>query len=237
MTSETGSILEMRSKMGQPLSWGTIAGGMLLMLYISYHFGFSRGHTHGSEQPVEIAVEPQELQRLKAENAQLKQHVMAIEQQFEIVEAAKKNLEQYLQIVEKNNTEMTQDLAIVHSVKKTQPAKAALKIAHFQLFPTEHPQTFRYMLLLSREALGAYASRGTVSMTIQGRVGAKLIFLPVKYEDAVQVNGLAFQCQDFQELSGELSLPAQFEPMEVLFKLRTDQGEELPQQVFPWQIV
>jgi hypothetical protein len=226
----------MKDKMGEQISWGTVGGAILLVLYMSYHYGYSRGSSAPITPSNALPAEGADIDSLKAENAQLKEQWLATQQQYQITLEAKKNLEAYLMLVEKNNAAMTRDLAIVHTVKGPLEPKAEFKIAHFQIFPTQQTRTFRYMLLLTRQGPGsARSERGSVSMVIQGRMGKKLIFLPVKYEESVHIDGLGFQCQDVQELLGELTLPAQFEPMEVLFKIRTDEGGEQSQQVFPWQ--
>jgi hypothetical protein len=73
-------------------------------------------------------------------------------------------------------------------------------------------------------------------MTILGRIGKKSIFLPVRYENSVKVDGLGFKLRDFHEFAGELSLPAGFIPEAVSFKIASENGKLNTQQQFPWKI-
>lgn len=243
MTSEIGTIAPLSSGSRGQLSWGTVIGVLLLGLYLSYQYGYSQGQSAENHPAPLPAKEAELVARLKTENTEFKQRWLATEQQYQTTLEAKIQLENYLKTMEKNNARMTRDMALnpmplpASTPPSTAPTtKATFNVTHFQIFPTYEANSFRYMLLLTRKTQSSDFVTGVVSMTIQGRMGNKLIFIPVKYGEHNEIDGLAFHCQEFQELSGELTLPEGFEPMEVILKVQIPGGIAHKQQIFPWQL-
>ena len=147
---------------------------------------------------------------------------------------AKKNLADYLKLLQKNNAQLTKDMAIYHHVNGALPKRQSLQISGFQIFNTTKTNTFRYSILLAKQQSTTDIIQGTLNMTILGRLGKKSIFLPVRYENSVKVDGLSFKLKDFHEFAGELTLPAGFVPDEVSFKIATNHGKLT--QEYPWKL-
>lgn len=236
MTSEIGTITPERSGGKAQISWGTIIGVLLLSLYLSYQFGFVRGQSADHHEPVSFHSDAQTITRLQTENAALKKQQETATQQLQAAVAAQTKLTEYLKVVEKNNAEMARDLALSHTAKAPVTPKVFMHISNFKVLPTMDAKTFRYLLTVSRDVPGTDPVKGIVNMTLHGRVGNKMLFIPVKYGDNVQFNGLAFDCVETQDLSGELSLPAQFEPLEVILQVQIPDGLNHQQQSFAWQL-
>lgn len=233
MTSEIQSISS--GEGGKtPLSWGTIAGIGLLALYLCYQFGFVRGQAADNPGTVTFHSDSQTITQLKAENAALTQKQAEMAAELQSLQAQKEQLEVYLMEVKKNNAQMARDLALTFTPKETVTAKAFMHISDFKVYPTSHPQTYRYVFSVTRDIPSTQKIKGVVQMTLQGRVGNKMLFIPVKYDDNSESNGLQFECAASQNLSGELTLPAQFEPLKVVLQVHIPGGLIHQQQSFAW---
>lgn len=168
------------------------------------------------------------------ENNQLRQKLLVLERNYQIQQEAKKNLAHHLKVLQEQNTELTRDMALYQTIAGTSSVGQGLQIKAFQVFRMPEPNTFRYLLVLSKQAAPQKYAKGAVMMTILGMINDKPIHLPVKYVDSGRDDGLAFKFRHFQELTGELSFPEGFVPQGVLFQVNPDSEWPHLQQQFPW---
>ncbi len=215
---------------------GTCLACMALAAIVSYKTGVSRGVVIVGDDPNGMSLHEQ-LQSLKAQNADLKRHLVHMERNYHIQVEAKKNLAEHLKTLQQHNSELTQNVTLYQSVTGTRLTQQSVNIKAFQVYPTATKNAFRYLVVLTKEMSGRELIQGGVSMTIIGRIGEQPIFLPVKYVNSGRQDGLAFRFRHFQELSGELSFPENFVPEEVLFKVKPDKGAVPLEQKMPWSLV
>lgn len=204
------------------VSWATLLVLVGVALVVSYKFTFITGKKQINELRAQIeslSLEKEKLELLRINT--VRDYQRALE--------AQKNLGNYLHSLQRQNTELTQDVALYQTVSG-KSWDQTVQIKTFQIFLTKDPQTFRYALMLSRKAAGQETLHGKLLMRILGRIGDMAIEIPVNY---VNSSGLKFKFTHFQELTGELALPQGFEPQQVLFKL-TQEGWPDSEQTFPW---
>jgi hypothetical protein len=205
-----------------------------IILFLCYKTGFFSGTSQGHQRESEVEKLKDVVNELKKENQQLQQKLIFLERDYQIQSETRKNLGNHLKLLHEQNAELTKDMALYQTIAGTSSVSQGLQIKAFQVFGTEQAQTFRYLLVLSKQSAPQKYAMGAVTMTILGRIGEKSIQLPVKYVDSQREDGLAFKFRHFQELTGELSFPEQFIPDAVFFQVNPD--EEWPhfQQQFPW---
>ncbi len=139
--------------------------------------------------------------------------------------------------MQEHNAELTQNIALYQTVKGTPFPQQGVLIKTFQITSASEPQSFRYSVVLAKKSSGQELVHGAVTMVIMGKIEDKAILLPVKYVDSGREDGLAFQFRHFQELKGELGLPKNFIPEEIVLRITPDTGAAPVQQSFPWVLV
>lgn len=218
------------------VSLGTLFGVISIVLYFSYNAGFLSGKTKVPElQNVDPKVRDF-VAELQKENTTLKQKIIIAERNYQIHVEAQKALGNHLKSLQQQNTELMRDMALYQTIAGTPATGQGLEIKAFHLYTTEEPNTFRYLLVLSKQAAAQKYVQGAVKMTIMGHIGQQAIQLPVKYVDSTREDGLAFKFRHLQELAGELSFPEQFMPEEVVFQVTPDKDWPTLSQNFPWSI-
>lgn len=219
------------------LSKGTVLLLVLGLCFGSFKAGewFTLGHDQKLSQ--EYTATQKLMVQVQNENADLVKKLNSAERNFQIQLEAKKNLVNHLKILQDYNAELTQNMSLYQTVAGTPSrSKQGVLVKNFQVHPASEPQTFRYSVLLAKKVSGQEMVQGAVSMVITGKIGDKSILLPVKYVNSGREDGLPFQFQHFQELSGELGLPKDFIAQEVLFKIKPDKGLPSLRQQFPWMV-
>lgn len=219
-------LMKWRRKRPSWISWIALMG---LCALLSYHLSALQQKKQNALLTLQIRDFKQQIDGMKSEKEKLTQELMNSSRHYQMALEAQKNLGNYLNSLQKQNTELTQDVTLYQTVSG-KSWNQTVQIKTFQIFLSNEPNTFRYSLMLSRKAAGQGILQGTVLMTILGKMGETVIEIPVKY---INAHGLTFKFTHFQELSGELALPQGFEPQEVFFKLSQPGWPDL-RQSFPW---
>jgi len=209
-------------------SLGSILVLAVIACVVCYKTGFNKG-----EAGLKSAQE--QLSQLGTEKIHLQQQLKMTQQNYHIQVEAKKNLTNHLRSLQETNSELTENIDLYQTVSGKSDL-VAVQMKAFQIYPTNTPQTFRYSIVLSNLDPARTSIHGAVSLVIVGNVGEKILFLPVKYVNSGSKEGLPFQFQHLQELSGELTLPPTFVAKEVLVKAQFENGIEQLERSFPWTV-
>ncbi len=213
---------------------GTLFGVITIVLVVSYNAGFLSGKTKVPElQDVSQEVKNYVVQ-LQKENTTLQKDLIAVKRDSQIHVEAQKTLGNHLKTLQQQNIELKRDMALYQTIAGNKAENQGLEIKSFQIFESERPNTFRYLLILSKQAAPQKYVEGAVKMVILGKIGDKPIELPVKYVDPNRTDGLGFKFRHLQELAGELTFPDQFVPEGVEFRVSPDKDWPQLQRHFAW---
>ncbi|MGE3320344.1 MAG: DUF6776 family protein [Candidatus Berkiella sp.] len=215
------------------LSIGTCLVMLIIVGFVTYRAGLKAKKIQEQSVTTQSALLEQ-VKQLSDENARIQKELIIAKRNFEIESEAKKNLGGYLRTLQANNAELSQHMNLYQTVSGTVP-KQGVQIKNFQVFPNGQ-DSYRYLVVLSKQFASAEHIEGLVTMVIIGRVGDKTMLLPVKYVNSGSNDGLSFKFRYLQELSGELSLPPQFVAQSVLVTLKPERGWPTVQQQFPWSV-
>ncbi len=213
---------------------GTLFGVITIVLVVSYNAGFLSGKTKVPElQDVSQEVKNYVVQ-LQKENNQLQKDLIAAKRNSQIQVEAQKTLGNHIKTLQQQNTELKRDMALYQTIAGNKAENQGLEIKSFQIYESEKPNTYRYLLILSKQAAPQKYVEGAVKMVILGRIGDKSIELPVKYVDPNRTDGLGFKFRHLQELAGELTFPDRFVPEGVQFQVTPDKEWPQLQRHFAW---
>ncbi len=214
---------------------GSVFGIIAIVLFVSYNAGYLSGKTSQAEQPVPTTMPISDtMADLQKENNNLQKELLSAKQNFEIQAQAQKNLNNDLMALQQKNTELTRDMALYQSLAKSPTHTQGVEIKSFQIFQAEESNSYRYLIILSKQVAPQTFVQGALRMVIQGKIGDRTVELPVKYVDSTRADGLGFKFRHLQELAGELSFPEQFVPEGVQFSVVPDKDWPQFQRHFSW---
>ncbi len=224
----------LRNRPRRRVTLGTLFGVITIVLFVSYNAGFMSGKTTAPElKDVSQEVKNYVVQ-LQKENNQLQKDLIFAKSNAQIHVEAQKTLGNHIKTLQQQNTDLKRDMALYQTIAGNKAENQGLEIKSFQIFESEKPNTYRYLLILSKQAAPQKYVEGAVKMVILGKIGDKPIELPVKYVDPTRTDGLGFKFRHLQELAGELSFPDQFVPEGVQFRVTPDKEWPQLQRHFAW---
>lgn len=156
-------------------------------------------------------------------------------QNYQIQLEAKKRLTEHLKQVEAKNLELSKKLSLYDRLTQNEASLPLVKINTLQLFSTKMPHKYRYVVGLAKETPDPSLVKGALAMTIMGKIGEQDLLLPVKYVESDRKEGIGYAFRHFQELSGEITLPAQFKAAAIQLRVKSDDNAVEKEQVFSWQ--
>lgn len=167
-----------------------------------------------------------------------KRECLKIEHNYKIQLEAKKKLAEHLSLLEKENAELSQKLMLYQRLTQNDSKPCMVKVKAFRVFSTSQSNTFRYVVVLTKEVSDQVLTKGEIMMTVVGKIGDQCLHLPVKYINSdQQKEGLGFKFRHFQELNGEIVFPEHFVAKEILFKVKPEQGAAMAEQTLPWHVL
>ncbi|MBS0288144.1 MAG: hypothetical protein JSR17_12670 [Proteobacteria bacterium] len=233
MIEQSPIVKLLKQRPRRRVTLGTLFGIITLVLFVSYNAGFLSGKTttpEATSSPQAQAL----IEAAQKENSELQKELISAKRNYEIQLEAQKSLNLQLIELQQKNTELTRDMALYQTLAKSPQSAQGLEIKSFQIFATDTPNTYRYLIILSKQVSPQKFVQGAVKMVIQGKIGTKHIELPVKYVDSTREDGLGFKFRHLQELAGELSFPPEFVPEGVHFSVIPDKDWPQFQRHFSW---
>ncbi len=190
--------------------------------------------------PVEIEPLYRQINALQNKNNSLVGALALARRSAEIDAEAAKELQITLSEREKEMRDLREELNFLRSMVSPEETKPGLGIRSFVLRATGKSRHYAFKLVLIRVGKSDRVEviKGLVKIRVQGREGGKHKTLSWEGMTASGTNRLRFNFQFFQRLSGELILPDNFEPENVLVKAEPSSQKYPPfQKIYAWASV
>ena len=178
-----------------------------------------------------IASAEQTQETLREENAKLKAGLTQAERQLQIDKSAYAEIREMLESSNSQITELHNEIKFYRSIISPEDGKSGVRIQDFQLSDASTEQV-RYKLVLIQALQHGKDFSGMVKFEIKGSDNgmAKVIDMSEHGVDPVSV-----KFKYFQNLSGTLSLPAGFQPLEIKVSVSADKRRTpVLEQWYPW---
>lgn len=199
-----------------------IAGAAALALALAWAlYALGRAQAPGNYQTYQVAQQRLETERkrltqenraLKTENRSLTERMVALERSSDIDTAAGGELRQALTDLQAQVAESKKELAFYRGILSPEEAKAGVRVQQFSLHKTKKARTYTFDLVLIQSARQDKRVSGEVKIRVDGLRKNEAISLTW---DDVQLDSkpnIVFSFKYFQELSGTLRVPADFDP-------------------------
>jgi hypothetical protein len=196
-----------------------VLGVLLLTFWVGKKYGSNVSYKEADKVFAQMKFN---LAQKQAENNSLAQQLAMNTQQVLLQEETLLNLRAYVEGLQSEHASMIQDANIYQSIMQDKSKTSNLTIRKFKLYATPNNKTVRYSLILSKIGVSDDIANGNVDLAVHGKLGDKLLSLPVKHFNLPEENSLNYNFKQFQELSGELSIPDNFIPTHVSVRVHPE---------------
>lgn len=198
--------------------------GLIVLLLIAFSEGALLGHYLGSKQGKQSAAELSsqaaaaqgklraQLQAVSNENVQLKEQMVILESSSKVDRLAVLDAQTAMAEMQKQLSEAKQEVDLYRRIGSAEKPEQTLSIQDFQIV---RDTGLQYRLTLSQGVGQPKEVAGTVEIAIVGRMNSEQRILTLKDFDKEHSEGLTFQFQYFQLLSGSIDWPQAFVPESV----------------------
>ena len=208
------------------LRWALIAAGVLLLIALLagvYRWAWSTAggdwrkaraaQSALSEQRASLA---EQVETLGKDNQALRAQLAYLEQSGSIDSMACDTLRESLLEMESELATAREQIAFYRGIVSPEDAKAGIRIQSMRLTPLDRERVFAYKLVLIQAMRHDRVVKGSVSIQVEGLLNGNVTQLPwstleIGAEDR-RGRATPFAFKYFEELVGQIALPAEFVP-------------------------
>lgn len=140
--------------------------------------------------------------------------------------------------LESTVAELREELAFYRNVAAPQhEVRAGVRVMRVEMRQTEDPQLWAYQMVLVQPTRRDRLVKGSYEIKVGGLQGRQMKTLGASDLQAPEVADRGFSFRSFQELTGQLRLPAGFSPSRLAVTLRVQDGRNQDAEVedsFEW---
>ncbi len=213
---------------------------LALFLFLS---GWGLGWFWHARQLQTLAARVQEqaekLEGLRAQNRQLQQENVDLQQRDKVKASALDDLRQQLSAMSRKLEQAHQELAFFNNLMDESVQNPGLAVHELHVLPTRSPRVYRYRLVLRQSLKKARELEGRYWFTLEGVQQDKSRRL--RYPEGS--GGLPYRFKYFETLQGQIDLPEGFVPASITVHLKPggkrrgagQKGEGMVETTLPWQ--
>lgn len=180
-----------------------------------------------------------ELEVVKSENADLNRQIIIFDRASAMDQRANEEVQLTISGLRERVAELEQDIVYYRGVVSEEVEDTGLVISQLDIDETENLDIFRYKLVVRQEdADGDTYLIGHVNVNLVGRQDGTILIIPLRDVSAEQDElDIRLRFRYFQNIEGELALPAGFVPERVqIAAVETAPIEKTFDQDFSWVV-
>lgn len=181
-----------------------------------------------------------ELAVLRAENLELSRQLAILERSSAVDRRATDEVQSTIRNLREQIAQLEQDNVFYRQVVTAKTEDTGLIVGQMDIYGTGNPGRFRYKLVMrQQDADGDTYLAGHVNVNVVGQQGDEQVILPLRDISAEQEQlDIRLRFKYFQNIEGELSLPAGFEPERIqIAAVATEPVEKTINQNFSWVVL
>jgi cell division protein FtsB len=185
----------------------------------------------------ELAKVSQELAAIKEEEARLRQKVANLESGREIDELAKQEIQQTIRDYKGRVSQLEKDVSFYQNIMAPSDNSRGLQVQKVEIQPGATENRFDYKIVLAQVADNKSYVKGIVAVNVIGMQGEEEKVLALRdISEKQKALGIKFRFKYFQDITGDLTLPAGFVPtsIQVVAQSKGKKASRL-EQSFEWQ--
>ena len=181
-----------------------------------------------------------ELSALRSQNTDLNRQVAILDRSSVMDRRATAEVQTTIRNLREQLAQLQQDVVFYRQVVSDETADTGLVVGQMDIYGTSDPARFRYKLVMrQQDADGDSYLRGHVNVNLVGRLGdEQVIFALRDISDEQDQLDIRLRFKYFQNIEGELALPAGFEPERIqIAAVATEPVEKRLDQYFSWVVM
>ena len=210
---------------------------MAVFSWLTYHYGKSQGIA----LKVEVVQERDDI-RTQLEDAretiQAMRSAMAdLKLREEVDTIATEEVRQTIESLQSRIAQLNEEILFYKGVMAPNVGDKGLRIERINVENTGLPSRFSYSLLLTQLVDKHEYVQGGVRISIGGIEGQKEKIIKLSDLDSTKKESIRFRFKYFQSIEGELSLPKDFQPREIIILAEsTGRNKQRLEKKFDWQV-
>jgi hypothetical protein len=177
-----------------------------------------------------------QIELLQRENSRLNTRVAELEMARQLDREAYGQIERTLSDLQAQLSAQGGDLAFYRSIVSPADGIQGLRIQRFDVLPAAGPREFKLALTLIQAMRHESLASGLVQVALAGLTANR----PSRYTVGELIGRpraqLPFSFRYFQTIEQNVTLPADFEPLEVEIEVRSSKLKSPVRQNFPWKL-
>ena len=226
---------EWRPSAGQ---WAAIAAAAIVLALVAW-FAWQQGRLSGGFDSTVVDRDRREARAqidvLQRENARLNVQVAELEMARQLDREAYGQIERTLGDLQAQLSSQGGDLAFYRSIVSPADGIQGLRIHRFEVSPAAGPREFKLALTLIQSMRHESVASGLVQIALAGLTANR----PSRYTVGELLGRpraqLPFSFRYFQTIEQNVTLPADFEPLEIEIEIRSSKLKSPVRQTFPWK--
>jgi hypothetical protein len=226
---------EWRPSAGQ---WAVIAAAAIVLALVAW-FAWQQGQLSGGFDSTVVDRERREARAqidvLQRENARLNVQVAELEMARQLDREAYGQIERTLGDLQAQLSSQGGDLAFYRSIVSPADGIQGLRIHRFEVSPATGPREFKLALTLIQSMRHESVASGLVQIALAGLTANRPTRFTVGELLGRPRAQLPFSFRYFQTIEQNVTLPADFEPLEIEIEIRSSKLKSPVRQTFPWK--
>lgn len=208
---------------------------MLVIASCFYFFGYNKGITENNDARVERDDLRREVESSNSEIEELRQEVVNNEQTRDVNQKAIQEVQKSILALRETNAQLEEDILFYKQVMSPEKNESGLVIGQLHLVAGEFGEV-RYRIEFKQMGNNETALTGYANVTVLGMLEGRKELIPLHSlstsEEGVDIK---LQFKYFQNLEGELTLPADFKPKEIqVMAVTKGKKSKTIEKIFPW---
>lgn len=214
-----------------------VGAACALLLGLAASLGYFLGRPSSNPLILSSAATPVDAAATSSENAALKQQLLSLEQSSAVDKQALASVQETLVTQRETIAQLQEDLLFYKQIAEPENTEAAegLVIGQFDLSATKNPQRLRYKIELRQQG-GSDKLSGHANVNVLGEQDGERMSLPLQKLSTKELElDIPLGFRYFQNIEGELELPAGFTPLRVEVAAETEGDKPMSaQKSFGW---
>lgn len=207
-----------------------VLGGYSLFEYGQFSAGFDRAASLGDQASLKRLN-----RKLEAQVAELREQKAVLERTSQIDHQSNADLQVTLKNLQDEILELKEELAFYRGIVSPRDATPGLRLQSFRLDPTGVARHYRYTVVLTQVLKNDTVTRGSVHLLIEGVQNGRQKELSLADVTEKAIKELTYQFKYFQNIDGELVLPANYVAQRVTVQvLPGGRVQDKIEETFDW---
>jgi len=209
--------------------------GLALMAWSVFEYGrFSAGYD-SIEASQEHKVLLNHVDELEEQIEKLREEKAVLERAAQIERKAYDELDTTLKVLQAEILELKEELAFYRGIVSPRDASHGLHLQRFKIEPSGKTRSFRYKVILTQVLKNDSTARGVIHINIEGTQKDQHVVLGLAQITEKNVKEVEYSFKYFQNVEGEIELPAGFTPQRVTISvIPRNQRQDAFDKTFDW---